>query len=140
MWKPKELWYLLRTKGKARGVTGFAGQCAQLAFCTKEYLYPQAEVVGAFNKSLYDKGILYGHVFLYMNGVYFDAARASKRIGPFLPLVRISYDDFKVNPFDSKPSRTIKQKGDSLVIVRHLVRSDVEDLEHAYPFVCDIFR
>lgn len=140
MWLPKEFWHLMETKGEINGVTGFSGQCGQLAFCAKEYLYPDAEIVGAFNKTLYDLGTLYGHVFLYKNGTYFDAKQASRRIGPFLPLTRINYQNNKINPQNVEPSRFVKQRGDSLVIVRHMNRPDAKGLATQFEWVCDIFR
>ena len=140
MWLPDEFWRLLGEEGAEQGVTGFGGQCAQLAFCAKEYMYPDAEIVGAFNKALYDKGVLYGHVFLYKNGTYFDARQASPRIGPFLPLIRIDYNDQKVNPQNEKINRTIRQHGDSLVVVRHMNRKDARGLAKQFSWVCNIFK
>jgi len=140
MWIPDEFWRVLREKGQEQGVTGFSGQCGQLAFCAKEYLYPDAEIIGAFNKTLYDMGTLYGHVFLYKNGTYFDAKNASRNIDPFLPLTRIGYKDKRVNPQNIKPNRFVKQRGDSLVIVRHMNRKDAQGLAKQFAWVCNIFR
>ena len=137
MWTPDKFWYLMDTQGEVNGVTGFSGQCATLAFCVQKYLYPDAEVVGAFNWSLHQLGTLYGHVFLYKNGVYFDAERASTNISPFLPLVRIPYKNKRVNPNQSPVTRTTKQRGDSLVILRHLVPGEIPRLANQYKWVCD---
>lgn len=140
MWIPDEFWRLLKSRGDIEGVTGFSGQCAQLAFCAKEYLYPDAEVVGAFNKTLYDLGTLYGHVFLYKNGTYFDAKNASPQIGPFLPLTHIEYTDNRVNPNQEPANRFVRQRGDSVVIVRHMNRDDAKGLATQFDWVCNIFR
>ena len=141
MWKPKTFWNLLKQhKDLKPKITGFSGQCAQLAFCAQEYLYPDAEVVGAFNLELFQQGYPYGHVFLYKDGVYFDAIEASDRIGPFLPLIRLNYKDGRINPQMSRPNRLVKQKGDSLIILRHMKRSDIPLLANQYPWVCRIFK
>jgi hypothetical protein len=139
MWTPDKLWRLLSDDGERLGITGFSGQCAQLAFCAQESLYPDAEVVGAFNAHLYKKGELYGHVFLYKNGVYFDAKQASRDIKPFLPLTKLDYMDNRINPQKIVPSRLIKQKADDLIILRHLTRDKIPGLSRIYYFVCDIF-
>ena len=139
MWLPTEFWTILKKKAKIQGVTGFSGQCGQLAFCAKEKLYPDAEVVGAFNKSLHDGGRMWGHVFLYKNGTYFDAAQASQSIEPFLPLTKLSYQDKKINPIGNDPTRLMKQNADSLIILRHMRRPDGKGLSTQFRWVCDIF-
>jgi len=137
MWKPRKFQKIMR-RIKPLGVTGFAGQCAILAFCVQKHLYPDAEVVGAFNQYLWEKGIPYGHVFLFKDGVYFDARNVSTDIHRFIPLVQLdpSNDLFGEMP---RTQQELIEKMNAAIVVRNLRQSNIPKLATQYDWVCRTF-
>jgi hypothetical protein len=59
---------------KRAHLEGFGGQCGVAAVAINDVVFHgKGKLVGAFNKAFFDKGILYGHVAVEMNGNYWDA-------------------------------------------------------------------